>query len=90
MEEGAQQACGCLSGGKQRGVGEGTSAPVPAGGALGSGAPRCPLIATGDLREQQGRGHLDAGQQEEVLVQPAVVDAPWGEERLALGRAGPP
>lgn len=68
------------------------STPVPAGMALGSCAVSGPLIATSDPHKQEGRGDLDAGQQEEVPVHLAIVDVPWGKERRAwrLGRGRAP
>lgn len=69
------------------------SAPVPAGIALGSWAVSAPLIAASDPHKQEGRGDLNAGQQEEVPVHLAIVDVPWGKERRAWhsgqGRAPP-
>lgn len=66
------------------------SAPVPAGTALGGGAVSYPLISTSDPHKQDDRGGLNAGQQEEVQVHLAVVDVPWGKERMAFGSGRAP
>lgn len=44
----------------------------------------CPLVATSDPDKQEGRGGLDAGQEEKVEVHSAIVDVPWGKGGVGI------